>query len=159
MEVGKTSAKKSAEEESMIPTKDVPYREAIGSTMHLMVGTRPDISYAVGNLSQHCENHLLTHWTSIKRALRYIHGSHDHGILFDGALGFEQLGYSDSDWAGCLESRKSMRGYVFTIAAGAVSWRSKQKIVATSSCEAEYIASCHAAKRGCLALPNFLQTF
>ncbi len=51
MEAVKTSAKKSTRDENMIPTKDVPYRGAIDRTMHLMVGTRPEISYAVGNLS------------------------------------------------------------------------------------------------------------
>ncbi len=111
MEVGKTSAKKYVEDESTIQTKGVLYRESIGSTMPLRVGTRPDISYAVGNLSNHCENALLTDWTSIKRALRYIRSRHDHGILFDGALGFEPLGCSDLDWAGCPESLKSTGGH------------------------------------------------
>ncbi len=82
IEVRKTGAKKSARDEDLIPTKDVPYREEILSILHLMVGTRPDISYAVENLFEHCENPLITHWTSIKRAQRYIRGTHDHGILF-----------------------------------------------------------------------------
>ncbi len=97
MEAAKASSEKSGQDEESIPTKDVAYVEPIASTVHLMVGTRPSISYAAGNLSQHCENPLLTHWTSITRSLRYIRGSHDHGILFDGALAFGPLGYSDSD--------------------------------------------------------------
>eukprot|EP00171_Calliarthron_tuberculosum_P017580 IDg17580t1 len=55
--------------------------------------------------------------------------------------------YSDSDWDGCLETGKSASGYVFVLAGGAVSWRSrKQTVVVTSSCEAKYIASCLASK-------------
>ena len=67
--------------------------------------------------------------------------------MYDGNVGPEIIGYADSDYAGDLATRKSTSGYVFLIADGAVSWKSKkQTVVATSSCEAEYIASCAATK-------------
>lgn len=74
--------------------------------------------------------------------LRYISRTRNYGILFDRTLGIEVQGYSDSDWP-----RKSTSVYVFTIAGGSVSWKSKKKSVADiSSCEAEYIAALPAAQ-------------
>ena len=126
---------------------NVPYRQAIGSLMYLMIGTRPDIGFAVGKLSQYCEQPLKSHWSSIKRVLRYIKGTRNLGITYSASESLNPIGYVDSDWAGCLETRKSTEGMVFLLAGGAVFWRSKkQTVIATSSCEAEYIASCSAAK-------------
>ncbi len=125
----------------------VPYRQAIGSLMYLMIGSRPDIAFAVGRLSQHAEHPSHEHWVSVKRVFRYINGTRDFGILYDGNRPLVTEGYADADWAGCRESRKSTSGNIFLVAGGAVCWRSKkQTCVATSTCEAEYIACCLAAK-------------
>ena len=125
----------------------IPYRQAIGSLMYLMVGTRPDIAFAICRLAQFSENPTKENWTAVKRVFRYIKGTHDNGILYDGNLDLGIHGYSDSDHAGCTKTRKSTSGYVFLACGGAISWRSKkQTSVATSSCEAEYIASCLASK-------------
>ena len=121
---------------------DVPYRQAIGSLMYLMIGTRPDIAYAVGKLAQFCDRPLIEHWVGVKRVLRYIRGTSDFGIKFVSNNDTNPTGYCDSDWAGCTKSRKSTEGYIFLLAGGAVSWRSKkQSVIATSTCEAEYIAA------------------
>ena len=126
---------------------DIPYRQAIGSLMYLMVGTRPDIAFAICRLAQYSENPTEEHWIAVKRVFRYIKGTHDYGILYDGNIDLNIYGYSDSDHGGCKNSRKSTSGYVFMASGGAISWRSKkQTSVATSSCEAEYIASCLASK-------------
>lgn len=123
------------------------YRSAIGSLMYLMLCTRPDIAFAVGKLSQYCENPSSSHWKAVKRVYRYIKGTKDMGIQFGPSTSSIIIGYSDSDWAGCTESRKSTEAYVFMMTGGAISWRSKkQSIVALSSCEAEYISLCTAAK-------------
>eukprot|EP00171_Calliarthron_tuberculosum_P000235 IDg235t1 len=118
-----------------------------------MISTRPDIAYAVGKLSQYCENPLKSKWTAVKRVLRYIKGSTGKGIMYGAVNPLKTIGYSDSDWAGCVETRKSTEGFVFLLSGGAVSWRSKkQTVVATSSCEAEYISVCSAAKIGNMAI-------
>ena len=129
------------------PAMNVPYRHAVGSIMYLMIGTRPDLAFAIRKLSQHLEQPLQVHWIAVKRVLRYIAGTRDHGILFRGNKDLDLIGYSDSDWAGCRESRKSTSGFVFMLAGGAISWRSKkQTIVALSTCEAEYVAASLACK-------------
>ncbi len=132
---------------SQKPAGDVPYRSAIGCIMWLSVGTRPDLAYAFGYLAKFSESPLVEHWTSIKRVLRYIAGTKTLGIEFGKSPEIIPIGFTDSDWAGCHASRKSTSGYVFTMAGGPVSWRSKKQThEATSSCEAEYIALCNASK-------------
>ena len=126
---------------------DKPYREAIGCLMFLMVGTRPDIAFSVCYLATFCESPLIPHWSAVKRVLRYIAGTSSNGITFGINSESELIGYTDADWGSCKEDRKSTSGYIFLIGGGPVSWRSKkQTVTATSSCEAEYIASCFAAK-------------
>ena len=126
---------------------NVPYRQVIGSLMYLMITTRPDIAYAIGKLSQHNQNPRVHDWISAKRVLRYVNGTRNLGILYDHSKPLTIEGYSDADWGGCKTSRKSTSGNIFLVAGGAISWRSKkQTCVATSTCEAEYIASCLAAK-------------
>jgi len=145
-----TPMEKSYAELSELPSKparNVPYRQVIGSLMWLMVGSRPDLAYAIGRLAQHSQSPTEYHWIAIKRVLRYINGTKNHGILYDRSLPINLKGYSDSDWAGCRNSRKSTSGYIFLVAGGAVSWRSKrQTCVALSSCEAEYVAMCLATR-------------
>ncbi len=128
-------------------TKEFPYRQAIGSLMYLMIGSRPDIAFAIGKLSQHAENPSQENWVAVKRIFRYINGTKDFGILYDGKESLITEGHADADWAGCRMTRKSTSGNIFLLAGGAVCWRSKkQTCVATSTCEAEYIACCLAAK-------------
>eukprot|EP00171_Calliarthron_tuberculosum_P021440 IDg21440t1 len=91
---------------------EVLYRKEVGSLMYLMVGTRSDLAFAVGKLSQHCEKPLLSHWTAVKGVLRYIADTCDRGLLFSGSQSLVPVGYSDSDWGGCIETRKSTSGFM-----------------------------------------------
>lgn len=121
---------------------NIPYRPAIGSLMYLATGTRPDISFAVGKLAQYCEKPTLSHWTAVKRILRYIKGTRDLCITYKADNSLDVRGYCDSDWAGCRATRRSTGGFLFTMCGGPITWRSKkQRVVATSTCEAEYIAA------------------
>ena len=87
------------------------------------------------------------HWCAVKRVLRYVKATSDLGLKFESTESFALAGFSDSDWAGCAESRKSTSGFVFQLGKCTVSWSSKkQPIVALSSTEAEYIALCRAAQ-------------
>ncbi|KAF1328946.1 Gag-pol polyprotein, partial [Globisporangium splendens] len=121
--------------------KGVPYRSAVGALMYLMVGTRPDLAAAVGTLSQFAADPCPTHWQALKRVPRYLQATPTHGIRFFGSGSGELIGYSDADWAGDIDTRRSTSGYVFVLNGGCISWRSKkQRAVALSTTEAEYMA-------------------
>jgi hypothetical protein len=136
--------------------KRIPYQSAIGAIMYAMLGTRPDIAFAVTCLSQFCSNPGMTHWQAVKRLLRYLQGSLDTRLTYSGPvgelscippIGSTLVGYCDADWASDLNDRRSISGYVFLLAGGAVSWQSKkQTTVALSSVEAEYMAMTQAGK-------------
>ena len=117
------------------------YRSLISSLRYL-THTRPDILFAVGILSRHMENPTQEHYTGVKRVLRYLKGTENYGLFYKkGDLRGELIGYSDSNFAGDSNDRKSTSGHIF-LGGMAVSWSSqKQSIVALSSCEAEYIAA------------------
>jgi hypothetical protein len=117
-----------------------PYREIVGSLMYLMVSTRPDIGYAVGQLAKFMNCHGPQHHAAATYLLRYIKGTQYIGIKY-GSTELNLVGYSDSDWASDVDSRRSTTGYIFMLAGGPISWKSKcQPTVALSSTEAEYMA-------------------
>ena len=136
---------KATDDDSCVDQK--MYQSAIGSLMYLSVSTRPDIAYVVNSLARFSSKPTTEHWTAVKRLLRYLKGTLTHGILYtkDGSDTF--IGYTDADWAGDADDRKSTSGYIFLLSGGAVSWRSlKQKCVALSTAEAEYIAMASTAQ-------------
>jgi hypothetical protein len=121
------------------------YQRLVGSLMYLMVGTRPDIAFTVGALSRHLSNPGPEHWVVAKRVLRYLKGTANLCLTYSGGLE-ELVGYTDADWASDLD-RYSTSGYLFILGGGAVSWASKrQKSIALSSTEAEYMALALGAK-------------
>lgn len=112
--------------------------------------TRPDILYVVGLVSRYMEESRSTHWKAIKRILRYIRGTLSLGLFYHSSTNnFGVFGYSDSDWGGDMDDRKSTSGFAFYMGDTAFTWLSKhQPIVTLSMCEAEYVAVvtcvCHA---------------
>jgi hypothetical protein len=136
---------------------NVPYASALGSLMYAMLFTRPDLCHAVGILSRYQKNPGVEHWKQIKHALRYVKATMDYSLCFNGQ-NLQLQGYTDADWQGDLDHRKSTSGYLFTLAGGAISWCSKkQDSVALSSMEAEYIAASEAVKEA-VWLKEFLSS-
>src|ERR1700733_11109047 len=136
------------EEEDM---SRVPYESVVGSLMYAMVCTRPDIAHAVGVLSRFMSKPGKEHWTIVKQVFRYLRGTSDYGLCYQGRPGLDRVlgihGFVDVDWVGDLDQRRSTSGYVFNLFGGAISWMSKkQSIVALSTTEAEYMAATHARK-------------
>lgn len=124
------------------------YRSLVGSLRYLTC-TRPDILFGVGIVSRFMESPTTTHMTAAKRILRYVKGTSDYGLCYSSSSDFKLIGYSDSDWGGDIDDRKSTSGFVFFMGVTAFTWSSKkQPIVTLSSCEAEYVAVassiCHA---------------
>ena len=123
------------------------YQGMTGSIMFSMVETRPDISFATSVASRFAKNLGHQHTEAVKTILRYLKSSRDRGITYGGQDKLLVEGYSDSDWAGDKDSRKSTSGFIFMLNGEPVSWCSKkQPTVALSSTEAEYIALTLAAK-------------
>ena len=117
------------------------YQRAIGSLTYAAICTRPDISAAVGALSQFMTNPSETHWTGVKRILRYLRGTSNYGLVYDGSGYNELYGFSDADWAGDVNTRRSTSGYVNKFGNSTITWCSRrQATVAKSSTEAEYVS-------------------
>ena len=117
------------------------YQSVVGSLLFLPTRTKPDIAYAVGTTARFSASPTKSHWTAVKRILRYIKGTLDLGLLYSNGESVNLVGFSDADWAGDQNDRKSTSGYIFQLSNGAVSWRSKkQSCVALSTAEAEYMA-------------------
>ncbi|WVZ00942.1 hypothetical protein V8G54_027011 [Vigna mungo] len=136
-------------EEERKKMESVPFSNGIGSIMYGMVCTRPDVAHGVSVLSQFMVNPGPTHWEALKWMLRYIRGSLGTGLFFQNNFqgGGYIEGFVDSDFAGCMDTRKSRSGYVFTLFGTAVSWRSTlQSVVALSTTEAEYYALAEGVK-------------
>lgn len=128
-------------------TEREKYQGMTGSIMFSMVETMPDIAFATSVANRFAKNPGHQHTEAVKTILRYLKGSRERGITYGGQEELLVEGYSDSDWAGDKESRKSTSGFIFMLNGGPVSWCSKkQSTVALSSTEAEYIALTLAAK-------------
>lgn len=127
--------------------KNVPYRSLVMKLNYLATTTRPDIAHSVGELTKFLNNPGRAHWEAAKHTVRYLKGTINLGITFDGKLPLHLEGYSDADWAGDIDSRKSTTGYVFLLAGAPISWSSKrQPTVALSTMEAEFMAVCAATQ-------------
>jgi hypothetical protein len=138
---------KTAEEETYM--RSIPYLSAVRSLMYPATGTHPDIAYAVGALSKYNSCPGPGHWTAVQHVFRYLRGTMHHRLTFSPAPDGTDLlvGFSDADYAGSVDTRRSTTGYVFFIGSGPVSWGSKcQPTVALSSTEAEYMALVHSGK-------------
>lgn len=134
--------------ENIHSTKNIPYREAVGSLLFAARVSRPDIEYAVNYASQFLDCYTQEHWQFVKKILRYLKGTVDFGITFGNSGSLDSLqGFTDADYAGCLDTRKSRSGFVFILNGAPVSWSSqRQCIVSLSTAESEYIALAHGVK-------------
>jgi hypothetical protein len=120
------------------------YRQLIGSLMYL-VNTRPDICFSVNTLSEFQVEPRHEHWTTAKHVLRYIHGTLNYGLRYTTSIYIQLHGFTDSDWAGSVEDKKSTSGMCFILGSVMISWGSKkQKFVALSTVKEKYITACEA---------------
>ena len=120
------------------------YRQIIGSLMYL-TNTRPDICFAVNTLSQYLVQPRRVHLVAAKHVMRYLKGTIDFGLYYDGSHEYRLYGYIDVDWDGSISDRKSTSGGFYSLGSAMISWfRRKQSSVALSTAKAEYIEACSA---------------
>lgn len=138
-----TSAKFSTEGSPSV-SDPTDFRSLAGALQYLTF-TRPDISYAVQQVCLHMHDPRESHLTALKRILRYIRGTLEYGLHIQRSSSFDLMAYSDANWAGCPDTRKSTFGYAVFLGDNLISWSSKrQNTVSRSSAEAEYRAVANA---------------
>nr|XP_020172578.1 uncharacterized mitochondrial protein AtMg00810-like [Aegilops tauschii subsp. strangulata] len=128
------------------PPVDDPtaYRSLASALQYLMI-TRPELAYAVQQVCLHMHDPRAGHLALLKRVLRYVRGSTDLGLHLHASANLELRAYTDADWAGCPDTRRSTSGYCIYLGDALVSWSSKrQATVSRSSAEAEYRAVANA---------------
>eukprot|EP00253_Pinus_taeda_P022752 PITA_22752 len=117
------------------------YRSMIGSLLYL-TGTRPDIMHAVGIVGRFQANPKETHLHAVKRIFKYLQGTQNYGLWYPRDTDLTLHAYTDADWAGSVDDRKSTSGGAFFMGSRLVSWFSKkQSSIALSTAEAEYVAA------------------
>lgn len=134
------------------------FKQLIGSLMYL-TATRPDLMYSVCLISRYMADPTEEHLLAAKRVLRYLKGTLELGVFYGRKGAIELFAYTDSDYAGDYDDRKSTSGYVFKLSGGAVAWSSKkQPIVTLSTTEAEYVAAAACACQ-CIWMKRVLNHF
>jgi len=124
----------------------MPYSEAIGSVLWLVVISRPDAVYAVRTLSQFIQNPGLAHREALKHVISYLGITKNLWLTFGGNIETMVKGYFDSDWAS-QQHRNLILGFLLHFSHGVMSWSlKKQNVIALSSTETEYIAQTHVVK-------------
>ena len=123
------------------PVDETYFKQLVGSLMYL-TATRLDMMFVTSLVSRYMAKPTELHLQTAKRALRYLKGTVNYGIFYKRDGNGELLAYTDSDYAGDVEDRKSTSGYVFILNSSAISWCSKkQPIVTLSTTEAEFVAA------------------
>jgi hypothetical protein len=147
-----TSSRLKKDEGEPLDPRVSRYAKLVGGLLFLAVNTRPDISFAVGVLTRFMGAPTLVHWHAAKDVLRYLAATPGMGLQFGGgqpAAALSLQGFSDADYGGDLDSRRSTTGFVYLLNGAAISWGCKlQSTVAVSTAEAEYMATASAIKEG-----------
>ncbi|XP_066392117.1 secreted RxLR effector protein 161-like [Miscanthus floridulus] len=127
---------------------DATLYQSIVDGLRYLVHTRPKIMFAAGYVSRFMEDPKEDNWAAVKRLLRYVKGTVDQGIIFSktGRSRLQLSVFSDADMAGDIDGRRSTSGVLVFLKSASISWLLlKQKVVALSTCEAEYVVAVIAA--------------
>jgi hypothetical protein len=134
-------SKATTEEFDRFKCLGVNYHSAIGALSYLSTATRPDICFAVSHLSQFLENPGILHWEAFTHVLRYLSSTANYVLVYSWSATPSLHGYTDADWGNCLQTRRSVTGFLTLQNSHLVAWHTKkQPEVSLSLCEAEYRA-------------------
>jgi histone deacetylase 1/2 len=126
------------------PDDATNYRSVVGALQYLTL-TRPDIAFAVNKVCQFLHTPTTVHWSAVKRILRYVRGTINLGLSIRRSKSTLVSAFSDADWAGCVDDRRSTGGFAVFLGDNLISWTArKQPTVSRSSTEAEYKALANA---------------
>ena len=103
------------------------YRQLIGSLIYAVMGTRPDLSYVITKLSQYMTNPSAIHLAAAKRVLRFLKGTQDQKLWYRYGQPLILEGFTDSDFAGCRDTRRSTSGYIFQLGQAPICWKSQKQ--------------------------------
>ena len=118
-----------------VQMKTVPYASAVGSIMYAQVCTRPDLAFITGMLGRYQSNPGIDHWKAVKKALRYLQGTKDLMLTYKRSDNLEVIGYLDADFAGCVDTKKSTSGYIFTLVGGAICKAPNKQLLLHQRCK------------------------
>jgi hypothetical protein len=125
------------------------YRSLTGALQYLTL-TRPEIAYAVHQACLFMHAPRSSHLNLVKRIIRYIKGTLDLGTQIIPSSPSSLIAYSDADWAGCPDTRRSTTGFCVFLGDNLISWSAKRQLtVSRSSAEAEYRAVAHVVAESC----------
>lgn len=117
------------------------YKMAIGSLMYICSRTRPDISTAVRQASEHLKSPTINSWNLVNRIFRYLFATITHSLTFTKSSDMQLTGYADADWGSCINTRRSVTGALVFIGGNLIMWKStKQNTTALSATESEYMS-------------------
>jgi histone deacetylase 1/2 len=126
------------------PDDATNYRSVVEALQYLTL-TRPDIAFAVNKVCQFLHTPTTVHWSAVKRILRYVRGTINLGLSIRRSKSTLVSAFSDADWAGCVDERRSTGGFAVFLGDNLISWTArKQPTVSRSSTEAEYKALANA---------------
>jgi hypothetical protein len=135
-----TSCKLNKDDDSM-STDQMKYRSMIDNLLYV-ISSRPDVMHAVGKVARFQAEPKESHVLAVKRIFRYLKGTKEFGLWYPKENDLSLIAYTDADWAGCIDDRRSTSGVTFYLGECLVSWRSKkQSSIFLSTTEAEYIAA------------------
>ena len=127
---------------------DIPYHQGVGCLMYATIITCPDIEYSVNKVSLFQEWPQQSHWTTVKRIMRYLKRTNCFGLFYNGQSSPPRLiGFTDADYGGDLDDRKNRTGFVYTLGSAAIAWGShKQGCFANSITIAKLVAMAESSK-------------
>ncbi|XP_048502909.1 uncharacterized mitochondrial protein AtMg00810-like [Beta vulgaris subsp. vulgaris] len=143
-----TKAKLSAS--SGPPMKDPTLYRKLAGALQYLTFTRPDISYAVQQICLFMHDPREHHFHALKRILRYLKGTLDYSMHYSSTPVTSLISYTDADWGGCPDTRRSTLGYCVFLGDNLISWSSKrQATLSRSSAEAEYRGVANVVAESC----------
>ena len=123
--------------EQLGPLDSTWYRSVVGALQYLTL-TRPDISLSVNKVCQFLHDPTTTHWSAVKRILRYVHGTRNVGLKISKNSSMLVSAFSDADWAGCPDDRRSTGGFAVFLGKNLISWSARKQATVSRSSTEEY---------------------